>query len=222
MAEFLVISPHIDDEVLGCGGVIDDRFHVHYCGVEKFRRVSGEVRQQEAAECGRYLGFSMSINLENEVNSYQQGALIGQLESVINEHVPKTLFLPYPSYNQDHRAVLDAALVATRPHDSNHDVKNILLYEQVHVSNWPYRENLIDGRTFNPSYFVSIDIERKIQAYKIHASQVREMRSPDRIMTMAKWRGYQSGFDYAEGFQVLRLKDPLHLDIGGSRSTTRR
>lgn len=214
MSEFLVISPHVDDEVLGCGGVLDARFHVHYCGVEVFRIVSGEARLDEARACARFLGFSWSIGAGNEVNRYRQENLIGQFEALINEHQPRTLFLPYPSYNQDHRAVLDAALVATRPHDVNHNVHNLLLYEQVHVSTWPHRDNLVRGLTFHPNYYVPVDIDRKIEAYRLHASQVRGMRSPESVTTLARWRGHQSGFSFAEGFQIIRLKDPLHLQLG--------
>jgi LmbE family N-acetylglucosaminyl deacetylase len=214
MAGFLVISPHVDDEALGCGGVIDERFHVHYCGIEAFRIVSQEERIQEARDCAKHLGFTFSINFENPVKEYREEVLIGQFEELINQHRPHTLFAPYPSFNQDHRAVHDAALIATRPHDTNHDVSNVLLYEQVHVSLWPYTENNLRGLTFHPAYFVPIDIERKLEAYRLHASQVRGMRSPESVQTLARWRGYQSGFDYAEGFQVLRLKDPRRLALG--------
>ena len=30
----LVLSPHIDDDVLGCGGILDEDTFVVYCGVE--------------------------------------------------------------------------------------------------------------------------------------------------------------------------------------------
>jgi hypothetical protein len=42
MAELLVFSPHVDDEALGLGGILDERFHVHYCGIEGFREVDRE------------------------------------------------------------------------------------------------------------------------------------------------------------------------------------
>lgn len=214
MSEFLVISPHIDDEVLGCGGIIDERFHIHYCGVEEFRIIDRDERVKEAQACAEYLGFSFSISTENIVNDYRLSSLIGQLEKVINEYKPTTLFLPYPSYNQDHRVVLDAALTALRPHDINHRVKNILLYEEIQVSGWPYREDLLHGQTYYPNCFVPIDIDRKIKAYLFHASQVRAMRSPDLLRSLATWRGFQGGYEFAESFMAVRLSEPAHLILG--------
>lgn len=211
---FLVVAPHIDDEALGCGGVIDHRFHVHYCGVESFRIIDREARLAEARSCAEHLGFTFSVNLENTVNSYRVEELIGQLEGVIEQHRPTTVFVPYPSYNQDHRAVLDAALTALRPHDQNHAVANVLLYEQIQVTVWPYREDLLRGSSFEPNFFVPIDPERKITAYRLHTSQVRDMRPPEMVEQVARWRGFQAGMPHAEAFQILRLTDPAHLRLG--------
>jgi LmbE family N-acetylglucosaminyl deacetylase len=214
MAELLVFSPHVDDEALGLGGILDERFHVHYCGVESFREVDRETRLAEARACAALLGFGFSVEEANQVNDYRVPDLVGQLEAAIARHRPSTVFVPAASYNQDHRAVLDAALTALRPHDRNPPVANVLLYEQVHVTLWPHREDLTAGRAFQPSFFVPIDIERKLAAYRLHASQVRAMRSPERVELLARWRGAQAGCDFAEGYMVARLTDPLRLDLG--------
>lgn len=214
---FLVIAPHIDDEALGCGGVLDPRFHVHYCGVEAYRIIDRDARVAEAQACAELLGFTFTVHLENPVNDYRVVDLIGQLEAVLQEHRPTTVFLPFPSYNQDHRAVLDAGLTALRPHDRNHQVANVLLYEQIQVTVWPHRENLLRGQTFQPNYFVPIDIERKLAAYRCHESQVRGMRPPEMVEQVARWRGFQAGIPFAEAFQVLRLTAPEHLRLGTGR-----
>ncbi len=217
-SEFLLIAPHIDDEALGCGGILDQRFHVHYCGVEEHRIVSRVERLDEAAACAEFLGFSWSLEEEtNAVNDYRVPRLICQLELLINRHKPKTVFLPYPSYNQDHRAVFDAALTALRPHDVNHFVPNVLLYEEIQVAGWPRGEDLLRNLAFQPTVFAPIDIERKLEAYRRHKSQVRAMRSPDLLTTLAKWRGFQSGWDYAEAFQPVRLAEPCSLTLGKLR-----
>jgi LmbE family N-acetylglucosaminyl deacetylase len=215
--EFLVVAPHIDDEVLGCGGVLDDRFHVHYCGVEEFRIVSREARLAEAKACAEFLGFSYSVDVENPVNAYSVSRLIGPFEELLRGRRPKTVFLPYPSYNQDHRAVVDAMLTALRPHDVNPFVRNVLLYEEIQVTSWPCREDLLRGTAAQPNCFAPIDIERKIAAYRLHASQVRAMRSPELLVALAKWRGFQGGYEYAEAFQAVRLSEPSALALGTLR-----
>jgi LmbE family N-acetylglucosaminyl deacetylase len=217
MPDFLVFSPHVDDEALGLGGILDERFHVHYCGVESRREADRATRLAEARAGADLLGFSFSLAEGNTVNDYRVAELVGQLEAAVARHRPATVFVPAASYNQDHRAVLDAALTALRPHDRNPPVANVLLYEQVHVTLWPYREDLAAGRAFQPNFFVPIDLERKLAAYRCHASQVRAMRSPERVELLARWRGAQAGCDFAEGYLAVRLTDPLRLDLGRLR-----
>ncbi len=216
-AEFLVIAPHIDDEALGCGGILDDRFHVHYCGVEEHRIISRAERIAEAAACAKFLGFSFSLAEGNDVNSYCTSKLVGQFETLINQHRPSTVFLPYPSYNQDHRAVVDAALTALRPHDVNHFARNVLLYEEIQVGGWPRTDDLLRNVAFQPSVYFPIDAERKISAYQLHASQMRAMRSPDLLLALAKWRGFQGKWEFAEAYQPLRLTEPHRLTLGKLR-----
>jgi LmbE family N-acetylglucosaminyl deacetylase len=212
--EFLVIAPHVDDEALGCGGVIDERFHVHYSGVEDHHEVPRDERLEEAGACAALLGFSFTVDLDTTVNAYEVPALVGRIERLVSEVRPHTVLVPYPSYNQDHRAVLDAALTALRPHDRNPFVPNVLVYEQVQVGVWPYREDLLGGRTFHPQLYAPIDVQRKIAAYRCHRSQMREMRSVAAVVALAERRGRESGHEHAEAFQVARMCEPTVLDLG--------
>ena len=35
MIKKLIIAPHVDDDVLGCGGILDETCHVIYCGLDE-------------------------------------------------------------------------------------------------------------------------------------------------------------------------------------------
>ena len=195
----LIISPHIDDEVLGCGGILDSDTFVLHCGVEDRSYVSAEKRIKEVEDVRKIAGFKMKL-LKNTVNNYKIIDLIPEFEKTINEVKPEMTFIPCPSYNQDHRAVYKAALVALRQHDINFFVKKVLVYEQPQDVFWDFN----NGDSFKPNYFVPIDIEKKLKLYSLLKSQVRSFRSPEHVKAISILRGGQSNFKYAEAFKILR------------------
>ena len=85
-----------------------------------------------------------------------------------------------------------------RPHDKNHFVPNVFTYEVDQYLMWGAENR------FKPVYFVEIEIDKKIQAYKLHKSQVRSMRPPEQLEKWAGIRGEMINKQYAEGFEVLR------------------
>ena len=135
------------------------------------------------------------------MNKYIISDLIPAIEHMINEIKPDEIYIPIPSYNQDHRTVYEASLTALRPHDLNFFVKKVLIYEQVQdLWNYNYHE-------FKSNYFKTIDIEDKINTYKLMKSQIRQFRSPDMIKSLASIRGIQSNMQYAESFEIIRWID---------------
>ena len=199
----LVISPHADDELLGCGGILNSSFFVYYCGIDeaKFREDKDPTpvkeRMDELKKAADFLGFKWECNEKGKVNHYTEQELIGLFEDIINRIKPETVYLPHPGYNQDHRTVFSAAFVALRPHDRNFFVRKVLVYEAAHDVIW-------NPKKMNLNYFVPIDIERKIRAYELHKSQVRGMRSSQLLREISAVRGAASNCRYAEAFQILR------------------
>ncbi len=204
----LIISPHADDEVLGCGGILNKNSFVYYCGLDesllpediqkdKKHRIGMEKRLQEIKDVENYLGFRWDWNANSKVNHYTEIEFIKVFEDLINDLKPERIFIPYPSYNQDHRVIYNAARIALRPHDKNHFVKKVLVYEQPHVILW-------NEKSFKANYLVPIDINKKLKAYGFQKSQVRKMRSKELIKAIAKIRGAQSNCEHAEGFIVER------------------
>lgn len=202
----LLIAPHIDDEVLGCFSAIAEDTFILYCGFDESHiqfdwvrdRPESAERLNELKRLSNEFGFQYEV-LKNKVNHYEITKLLPDFEKYINQVKPLQIFLPVPSYNQDHRAVYEAALTALRPHDVNHFVKRVFMYEQVQDL-WNHNYH-----NFNPTYFKKVDIENKIKAYKILASQVRSFRSPEMLENLAAVRGIQANVDYAEAFEVIRF-----------------
>ena len=201
MSNDLIIAPHADDEVLGCGGILGKNSFVYICGVDESKMAVGEVssseRIGEIKEVAQFLGFEWDCNKQGKVNFYDEHDFIAIFENLVNKLKPQRVFLPCPDYNQDHRAIYNAAYIALRPHDKNFFVKKVLLYETSHNAVW-------NRRPLNLNYFVPIDIERKINAYLLYKTEVRAMRSPEMIKNIARVRGNAIKEDYAEAFEILR------------------
>ena len=193
----LILAPHVDDEVLGCHSLLSADVKVIFFGVEDRSNISAAERLAELKRVAARCLFNWTI-LDFPVNRYQSADLIGPIEQSINKHKPRRVLLPYPSYNQDHRAVYDAGLTATRPHDLNWFVREVLAYEELQVQLWPH------GPLMEPNYFVPLDIEEKLETYRMYRSQVRGHRSPDLLEALARLPGAQANVRFAEGFLCLR------------------
>jgi LmbE family N-acetylglucosaminyl deacetylase len=132
----------------------------------------------------------------HKIDTLGQAKVITDIELTIKMFRPETVLVPFPSYNQDHRAVHDAALTAMRPNDKQHFVKRILVYEEADVFG--------TMATFRPNYFRPLDIDRKVSLYEIYESQIRGHRSADLLRAMSEIRGMQAQLPSAEAFEILR------------------
>tara|TARA_R100000306_G_scaffold42211_2_gene40979 strand:- start:3755 stop:4372 length:618 start_codon:yes stop_codon:yes gene_type:complete len=202
----MIISPHVDDEVLGCGGILSSDTFVLHCGLAENQQhghvaLTRAERVEEFHRVVQEIDFSFHL-LHHPVNRYNASDLIPDIELYINKIQPDKIYIPHPSYNQDHRAVYEACLTALRPHDINFFVKKVLIYEQPHVVFWNH-----NYKTFNPNHFVKIDIDKKLHLYSLIETQVRSFRSADHIKAIARVRGGQSGCDHAEAFEIIRWVD---------------
>ncbi len=196
--ETLIFSPHVDDEVLGCFAFLNEHCHVLYGGVEDRPLIPRAQRLEELADSAQHLGFSWTL-LENPVNQFDAASLISPMEGLITQYKPHTVLLPEPSYNQDHRAFYDAAMVACRPHDTLPLVPEVLIFEQPHSVMWPHAQQP------EPTLFVPIDIAAKLAAYARYGSQIRGHRSPATVAALAALRGAQIMTPHAEAYQARRL-----------------
>jgi N-acetylglucosamine malate deacetylase 1 len=201
----LVLSPHVDDESLGCGGVLNNRraaglaAFVYWFGVEDFHVVPRSQRLEEAQAVAAHLSFRFEVG-PNRPNRYDPRELIDPLQDLINRLRPREIFIPSRAFNLDHAAVHDASLVALRPHDRNHFVPRVFVYDPDQYRTWAPSH-----LEFN--YYEPIDLRAKTQAYLLHRSQVRAMRPPELIEYFAAMHGLSAGVPHAEAFHVLRLTD---------------
>lgn len=226
----LVIAPHPDDEVIGCGGVIS-----------RVKRAGGEVYVQfmTVGDTADFSAAGWSTAAERQVEIEQvtshlrldgfhvafpgsahhlrldaspRHELITMLERdsplSLTALAPTAVLLPHwTSYNQDHRVTAEAMITALRPGDATVKPQPaiVLAYEEV-----------ADGWTAEPlappDVFVALeesDLDHKLKALSLYASQTREhpsTRSDTALRSLAAVRGAQSGTSLAEAFHCLRWR----------------
>lgn len=220
MKNLLIISPHPDDEAIGCGGLISKTINeggkvsVLYCAVGNCRQlVTGEttnnVRLKEAESCSILGSFNYTfIFVGNEfmrLDSLPQKQLIDPIEDYISQTRPDTICIPSQnSYDQDHRAVFNAAYTALRPvpQDIRHFCNTVLEYEE------PYSWNV--GENFKPNFYIRLNeelIAKKLSLIGCHKSQIRNEpfpRSLENIKRLSQIRGAEAGTNYAEAYRCHR------------------
>lgn len=196
----MILAPHMDDEVLGCASLMNDpKDVVVVYFTQGHPSFPGWAEEQERMmEEGGFESELLDYPIHH-LDIVPQARLIGKIEQAIQDWRPDTVAIPFESYNQDHRAVHEAALTAMRPNDKLHFVKRILVYEEPDV--------LGTFKDFRPTYFRSVDVDQKCRLVGLYKSQVRGHRSDDVLMAMATIRGLQSSQPYAEAFEVLRWVD---------------
>lgn len=203
MADLVVIAPHMDDETLGCGGLLaraTDPLVIF--GVES--RDDGIEIDDVAAELGFRFVVLHGKEYEARMLSLDRRALVGRVEKILAAENPDVVCIPSPSYHQDHVVMFESGLAATRPLSrSGYVAKTVLSYEYP-GSAWAY-----DGREAELNYYVDISLvmDRKLAAVRCYnGSQAgRKVIDPDVVTSWARLRGAFAGLEYAEAFRALRL-----------------
>lgn len=218
----LIIAPHPDDEVLGCGGIIrkftDEGIKVFVLvatrgSAKLYDQTKVENVRREALEAHRILGISETFFFEYpapELDTIPLAELSRDIAKIINEQRIEVLFLPHRGdIHNDHKVVFNAGLVAARP-VGDYTVKEIYCYETLSETEWaaPYADD-----AFIPNYFVNIEAnyDFKVKALESFKSQLRKFPNPrslESIEALAKYRGATVGFMLAEAFMIIRqIKD---------------
>lgn len=226
----LVIAPHPDDEVFGCGGLIHrlkslgSEVYVLYMTVGTTAdlsprgRSTAEERMEEVAAVAKLLdfdGYAIAFPGDEyhlQLDTVPQKDLVHAIERAgeisLQALRPDVVLTPSGAdYNQDHRAVSCATMTAVRPGSPRFKSFQplVLTYEL------PYHQwNLADSLA-TPSFFVGLeppDMDAKIAALELYQSQLKAPDSPlsvRGVRMLASYRGLQCGADAAEAYQIKRL-----------------
>ena len=224
----LVLAPHPDDEVLGCGGLLlqlaDAGAAVRVLFLTDGSGAGDEpddprgyaaLRRREAAAAGELLGLAGSDHLavpDGTLGEHLDRAAAAIRRGLLSQR-PDLLLVPSPlEASRDHRAAFAAVhrvLAARRPGDGDplddllgqpdHDLQ-ILAYE---INRPAYPDLLVD---------VSAEVDRLAEAMRLYASQGRRRAYWRAALGLRRYRTLTLGTDEggpqaAEGYRRLRVDD---------------
>ena len=214
----LVVAPHPDDEILGCGGTLLRRkaegAEVGWLIVTGISEKAGwgaervQQRQAEMARVTKLIGFDYVCNLQlpaDHLDRLSMEDLIGRLSDAFKAFQPDEVFVPHRSdAHSDHRLVFDAAAACTKWFRCP-SVRRVLAYETISETDF----GLDADRNFHPNCFVDVGnyLERKLEVMTVYESEVGRFpfpRSLEALRALATVRGAASGFIAAEAFELLR------------------
>ena len=170
------------------------------------------IRAEEAREAGRLAGIEVLDGVFDDLDIYADNAESrNKVVEIIQHAQPDVIITHNPDdYMPDHTAtsklVFDASFTATLPNWPSKTGKPAKLVPI-------YYFDTLCGVNFVPDEFVDIteEIDLKIQMLECHHSQLDWMREhdgidfADMVRTCSKYRGYQCGVAYAEGFRPYNV-----------------
>jgi LmbE family N-acetylglucosaminyl deacetylase len=206
-----VLSPHPDDDAIGCGGTL--RQHVvNGDQVKLIVLTSGEagghgwqtpdetakLREHEALAACQVTGID-DTEFWREPDGRLQATepLVARLKSTIESWQPRYIYAPHPNeMHVDHRAATELLRLALESFPKVLSNLTIRLYEV-----WtPIQsmDEIVDISDF---------VDSKRAAIREHKTQIRAMRLDEAALALNRYRGEMHswpGGDYAEVFQGLK------------------
>ena len=170
------------------------------------------IRANEAKKAGAMAGIEVIWGGFDDLDIYDNNKEArDKMVDIIKYANPDFIITHSPDdYMPDHtavsRLVFDASFTATLP---NYKSKYKETAKLVPI----YYMDTLAGVNFNPTEYVDIseEIDLKMDMLECHESQLVWMREHDNIdfadmvKTCSKYRGYQCGAEYAEGFRQCQV-----------------
>ena len=221
--KILILSPHADDEILGCGGFISKfskkNYQINVLILTNANKGAPEIYSLEEiktirneAKAANHLIGTKKLFFENlpglNLNNYPLYKITRIIDKYITDINPEIVLIPsINDIHDDHKIIFKAAKVSMRM-NKKMNIKKILSYEVLSETEWNE-----DEKSFNPNYYVSLnksDIINKVKSFLKYKSQVKKFphpRSKEAIMNLSRLRGSQVFTEYAEAFKVEKILD---------------
>lgn len=225
----LVVAPHPDDELLGCGGTLlnlaADGATLGWLIITEITEEGGwdkdSVARRQAEIAAVQVGLSISKKHRYQLklpparlDVIPMEDLVKRISDVICDFQPSQIFLPHSrDAHSDHRICFDAVMACTKWFRYP-SIRRVLSYETLSETD----AAASDALSFQPTVFVNISdfLEKKCELLRVYESEMGRFpfpRSEEAVEALARFRGSQSGFHAAEAFALIRERvDRLIID----------
>lgn len=226
----LIISPHPDDETLGCGGTLlkyqDSGYELFWCIVTNidikfgFDKESVEARNDEIKLVAKMYNFKKRFILNYppaELDTIPLKNIMRKMTQVIIEIKPSIIFLPnHSDVHTDHQISFKATYGCTKNFRFPF-IKRILMYETMSETEF---SPVLQQNAFMPNVFVDTTSfhERKCSIMEVYKTELMDdnlPRSINALNALARYRGTRIGVLYAEAF--VSLHEIMMFDESASR-----
>lgn len=199
----LVVSPHADDEIIGCGGTIARSTDGGYEVEVVILGIDDEgVRLVELEAAMDTLGVPkwsvLYPGMDGYLDTLPLRKIVSDLDSIIDEAKPVGVYYSPPQHHQDHTVCFKAVTAALRPWARECQPEVIATYE---IPAWYQQPS-------GGCMYVDITgyLAAKMEAASCYESQITENGpvSLRGIRDLAQVRGREIGREHAELFTVIR------------------
>ncbi|WP_342508846.1 PIG-L family deacetylase [Sporosarcina sp. FSL K6-2383] len=214
----VIVTPHPDDETLGCGGTIlrhrsagDDVYWliVTKMNEKSYSKERVQKRKSEIEEVANKYGFTKIFQLPYEAAKLDEvpaSELVSEIGNVFADIEPNIVYAPYRNdIHSDHKVVFDATMSCTKWFRYP-SIEKVLVYETLSETDFIMNT---DANGFRPTTFINISsfLDEKLEIMKIYESEIAPHpfpRSEEAIRALATLRGAAAGARAAEAFMLVK------------------
>ena len=198
----VIVAPHADDEILGCGGYISQNSHKDIHVIVVANRVNDNVNVTQALNHSYGITYHLLNYTDEMLDTVSSSDLIKDIEKIYLNIKPDVVFIPFDGdISSDHAAVHKSAYIAFR-RIQHTQATECLCYEvpssttQGHKPFFPNTYLVLNEANVQSKWYMMNMYQGEVRAYP-------NPRSQTGIETYARFRGMECNKPYAEAYISL-------------------